>query len=406
MDPRPGAKHQKDFLGTTFDNLFGPDDPDYGPSSSTSESFPEELYHFFTPRSDPYDLRGPYGQPRRGSRNRRRQRQGQRRPHNPTPTENEQLYGLYQRQRENLERYRRRIIRLSNQTEAADRQLQGFRPQPPPGQMQGPITGTLPTWAEFDEWLASGEGFKPWKLGKEKYQQGPFKKRPGRSPTPPPESSGDDDDPDHIPWSKLNDAKVPTGVMVLPELKWKDDITNVNITQSFAFTLLNGIAQGATQSTRLGTIVHIKKIQLNGHFFFQEASSTVGLFSQMIFYAVVLDKQSNGAAPTAAQIWNLSGGTNLQRNPTHSKRFTVLMSRRFPVLPRSDSLPGAGTVISHSFYRPFSWYHKPKNLTVHYTGTGSTISDISKNALWMVTLSDTTNINPFIRLFARMRYTG
>jgi len=147
-----------------------------------------------------------------------------------------------------------------------------------------------------------------------------------------------------LPLTKLNDAIVPRGVMVLPEFKWFDttiDVSPINVNPQNHRIQIALIPQGVSQSNRLANRAQVRKIQITGHLVVNgasHASSNFNRWAQLIAMAIVIDHQANGSLLDCADIWTTPVETERLRNLEKIKRFTVLRNLLFNYVPNLSQL--------------------------------------------------------------------
>lgn len=176
------------------------------------------------------------------------------------------------------------------------------------------------------------------------------------------------------------------------ELNFKDtDLAALGITfdTSPQLTLLNGMAQGTTASTRIGRRINIKSIQWQ----FNCSTSTLTNWTANR-YMIVLDTQANAATPAFTEVYDTADPACL-RNISNMPRFKVLYdSKQFTMIGNLSTSPG-----NDGIAKCFDGYLKV-NIPVQYNaGTAGTVADIQTNALYFIAVgnsaSATTNTDIF-----------
>ncbi len=153
---------------------------------------------------------------------------------------------------------------------------------------------------------------------------------------------------------------------------------------------MNNVAQGTGNSQRIGSKITMDAIFIKGEIRNQGLDSVLIRETDplMCRIALVLDKQCNGAAPAAPDIWETGVGKDYQdfRNLEKSNRFTVLYDKEFTIENNAiEMTPGSNYARAES-RQYFHINKKFKNgLVVHFNGVGNTVGDISDNAihLWV-----------------------
>jgi len=193
----------------------------------------------------------------------------------------------------------------------------------------------------------------------------------------------------------------PTRTNLLKAVKSLSEDKFVDISPTFTLdfatpyhiNLLNGIATGSDLYQRVGRSVFMK--QLNIDFQFQNintGSSTPDLEMRVL---VVLDKAPNGAAlPVLADFLreiNAAGAatTNLNsmQNTNNRERFKFLFDKKIGIPPWNV---GATTTGAPALNMADCYWRKKIKLPkkMQFSGTGSAVSDIQTNALYVVMAHD------------------
>lgn len=185
----------------------------------------------------------------------------------------------------------------------------------------------------------------------------------------------------------------PTGPKKIGEEKKNLD---VNQASPIAFgqatatvALLNGIAQGYTETQRVGRNVHMKSIFYR--FVGNMAATTTG--SSAIRLLIIYDKQSNTAQPPTTTILN-ADSIEQPMNLFYNKRFIVILDEEIECL---------GTQGPQAFYR--KGYRKI-NLPIEFSGNGAAITSISTGSIYSLVYQSGGLLvaNPSSQLFTRIRY--
>jgi len=162
------------------------------------------------------------------------------------------------------------------------------------------------------------------------------------------------------------------------ELNFVD--TNVNSTFSTTgqVVLLNGMAQGTSASTRIGRKILMKSLEWKFRLLVEAGATT-----NLIRYAIVVDHQSNGAAPAITDIYDSVNPTAL-RNISNKARFTVLYDSGL------ITMIGNTTTVAVGLEQLGSEGYKRINIPVQYNvGTAGTVGDIQTNGLFLITMGST-----------------
>lgn len=182
------------------------------------------------------------------------------------------------------------------------------------------------------------------------------------------------------------------------ELKVFDTAINFNIDATGevpATGQLNLIPQGTSESTRIGRKVVVKSIQINGHLLCNPGAGNTP--SEINYIWLVLDKQCNGAAASAADVLTGTAFQTALPNVDNSQRFVIL--RKFVI--QTESKAGVATAWALSC-RPWTFYKKV-NIPIDFSSTTGAITEIRSNNLFLLagtnqTGDDLTNVTATCRL--------
>lgn len=176
---------------------------------------------------------------------------------------------------------------------------------------------------------------------------------------------------------------------------------------------LNLIATGSSFYNRIGRQVKMKSIRLTGYFRSQTEFSDLTACR----IAIVYDSQTNGVAPTFADVWqdyNSNGATNISPvsglNLNNRDRFRILCDEKF-MLPKTNlqSTGDIGTVPNGPNPQPndltFDRYINLRNLVTQYKSDLNTTGDISTGGLFLITYGSSVGTAPWtFACSARLRY--
>lgn len=167
----------------------------------------------------------------------------------------------------------------------------------------------------------------------------------------------------------------------LAEMKTIDVTTTAGATAAIAGNvfLLNGVAEGNDYNTRNARKIVMKSLLFR---FDVDNGSGVqnGVLGDSIRFIVFYDKQSNGAAPTVANLLQNADWMS-PNNLDNRDRFVVLMDKNTDIPAWSNSagavlLAGSPGPKTRKFYRKL-------NLEAIFKGTGATIGDISTGSIYL-----------------------
>ena len=216
-----------------------------------------------------------------------------------------------------------------------------------------------------------------------------------------------------------------TGGFIGKELKFKDYGGNqlsllASVTDSTGSEMdpnvggtplcLNGIGQGNGQSDRDGKNIILKAVYLNGNITMGAFSDRSGATaSALVFLALVLDKQTNGAQLNSEDVFTNPTATNHgQANPIrnleYSDRFDVLWSKSYVLAAGTSFYTGTTDQSEINETRVKFKKYKRLHIPVTYTGTGSTVSTVMNNSLHVVAFC--TGQNCVLNYNSRVRFIG
>jgi len=181
------------------------------------------------------------------------------------------------------------------------------------------------------------------------------------------------------------------------EWKYSDVSTSVAADTTGAHALMNGLSMGNSATTRVGSRIAIRSLELRG---FIQATPGTGLM-QAVRFLLVLDKQANHTAPTVGEYLSSNSLTGL-RNLTHRKRFRIILDKTFPIDVNVSA-------VTYGIIKPYHYYLKMKRpLAVDYNAANNgTVADIESNSLYFYIVgteaagnTDSTNVG-----VCRMRFS-
>lgn len=185
------------------------------------------------------------------------------------------------------------------------------------------------------------------------------------------------------------------------ELKFHDKSQGVtNILSSAVITQLLDIAQGTTQSQRIGRKCTIKSIGIRYTVTIPTTPSLSG-GADLVRVMLILDKQANGAPLTATQILE-SDAVTQYRNLVNSSRFTVLWDKSFIINATAGG--GNGTISDSYANKKHLVFFKKLNLPIEYDGTDGAITEIRSNNLTLLQIGLQGTSTSVFRI--RIRFMG
>ncbi len=173
------------------------------------------------------------------------------------------------------------------------------------------------------------------------------------------------------------------------ELKFHDvDLDDAVVATGGVVTdSINKIAQGVTESERIGRKCTIKTIRWKYRVDMPEVDE-VGSpnTSEQIRVILFIDKQCNGATATAAGILEEAGEVHSFRNLANAGRFVVLHDKLHTLNWMTLASSSAGNVSSAEVIREFT-FNKKCNLPIEFDSTTGAITEIRSNNIGVLLVS-------------------
>lgn len=155
-------------------------------------------------------------------------------------------------------------------------------------------------------------------------------------------------------------------------------------------TLINGIAQGATETTRVGRKVTMKSILINWTYVPLAALS--GTANPRL--TVIYDKQPSGVYPLITDIFHVNN---------HLSPMLLANSDRFSVL-HNEILQNPNVNIAATTVAQMTGVMYIKcNLEAIFSGAGGLIANINSGALYFLSVDD-TGLNSAVTYISRVRF--
>lgn len=170
------------------------------------------------------------------------------------------------------------------------------------------------------------------------------------------------------------------------ERKYLDSTFNTTVSTTENFQLLNGMTQGTSGITRTGQSIKIVSCFVRFYMTMNSAATTTQV---RIF--ILKDSQPNAAVPTAANL--LQDSTNIL------SPLLIAFGRRFKIF--YDRMIRLDT---NKLNQELKYYLRLRFHTEYGTGNTGTISDISKNSLYIMLVSDQAVNLPTVQFWARVRF--
>lgn len=185
------------------------------------------------------------------------------------------------------------------------------------------------------------------------------------------------------------------------ELKFHDvDLNDAAISQAGTITnSINLIAQGVTESERIGRKCTLKKI--GWKFDIQLLAATTPTANEVVRVIMYVDKQTNGAAATALNLLQTDDFQSFN-NLENKGRFRTLMDRTYAFNP---SISGDGTTIDTSTLTICDSFYKNVNLPIEFSGATGAITEVRSNNVGVLILSKVGGVSVFSSKI-RLRFEG
>lgn len=162
------------------------------------------------------------------------------------------------------------------------------------------------------------------------------------------------------------------------EKKWNDVSYTLWASGSGTATvsLLNGLTQGTTANTRVGSRIELKSIAFRSNF--QSGTSATGVTPFRI--KIVYDKQSDGAAPAATDVM-AGDAIDSHNNLSNAGRFITLFDQTWqPQVGYGGGASGAGATQA----QVLEGYVKCALPVKYNSGNTGTVADIVAGAIYVL----------------------
>ncbi len=148
---------------------------------------------------------------------------------------------------------------------------------------------------------------------------------------------------------------------------------------------MNHVAQGTTESQRVGRQIRIHHINIRGNFNFAEHATES---NDVCRFIVFLDKQANGAAAVTADILE-SASVHAFRNLANTKRFQILDDKHFTInAMNADAASNYG-----GFEKIYNFFYKSAaGIPIEFNNTAGAIGEIRSNNIGTLFLNDKGNV--------------
>lgn len=179
-----------------------------------------------------------------------------------------------------------------------------------------------------------------------------------------------------------------------PEVKYNDigQVPTASTTTTL-FTLMNALTLGTSNSAnRIGAKVQCRGLEIR--WACNEPAAPDNAVNMRI--GLLIDFQANGAAPAAADIWNVAASGAVvfnHRNMNFTERFKILKDE---IVSLSALGPGVASGV----------WHIPCDVVTKYISNTGTVADIETGAIYLYSMSDeaAAATNPLFTFTARYKY--
>lgn len=191
------------------------------------------------------------------------------------------------------------------------------------------------------------------------------------------------------------------------EMKFHDvNTVDASVTTTAeASTSLNLIAQGTTQSQRIGRKCILKSVQCRGQVALA-AQDDVAVPAGPLKFRIMLiwDKQANGAVPATSQILTDNTNINSFNNLANKGRFVTLYEYTDTLVQQA----GSGTGVTGDWagdIKQFQLYKKV-NIPIEFDSTAGAITEIrSNNLFWVIYRQSAAVDNVTFTANVRLRFS-
>ncbi len=172
------------------------------------------------------------------------------------------------------------------------------------------------------------------------------------------------------------------------ELKFHDttwDVNPIPAVGTFVRTSLCLIAQNVGESGRIGRKCTIKKIQFRGRVRLNSFESVASpLPGDLVRFILYVDKQTNGAVATAAQLLDTDQVNSFSN--LNNTRFRILWDKFININGHGITSEGAG-LVSQAASGRYVQFYKRVNIPIEYNAAAGAIGEIRSNNIGMMVIS-------------------
>jgi len=157
------------------------------------------------------------------------------------------------------------------------------------------------------------------------------------------------------------------------------------------------IPQGVTESTRVGRKCLLKSIYIKGSLAYSPTTSAAAASTSYLY--LILDKQTNGAAAGASDVFMGTSFQTALRNLSNSSRFRIL---KMWVMDFNST---AGVSTAYNSVRKHIDYYRKLNIPLEFSSTMGALTEIRSNNLFL--MAGMTGADDLISMdgVCRLRFT-
>ncbi len=179
--------------------------------------------------------------------------------------------------------------------------------------------------------------------------------------------------------------------------------TTVAVLDGLGGQSLNLIAQGTTDSTRIGRSICVHDIMVDGRVELP-ASTATSNSENLVKFHLVLDKQCNGADAAVADVVTVAAaGMHSYRNLANAKRFQILATKvvrlQATIYGNGTTNKGGPVAVPIKIYKKGEW-------PISFNSTAGAITEVESNNLFLMAVCATSAGPPTFTARFRLRYTG
>jgi len=163
------------------------------------------------------------------------------------------------------------------------------------------------------------------------------------------------------------------------------------------------IPQGDTASSRDGRQCRVKSIMFRGHAQWIGTTAWEGSY----YLWVVLDRQANGAAAAATDVFTSASAQSCHINLNNSRRFKILHKVVLSAFDHGSTATVQATDQSGLVHIPVEFYI-PCDILMNFNSTAGAISEITENNIFIIAGAAGNVVDDFLQLTgqARVRFIG